>query len=154
MREGAQGSDDIALLAVRLVRARVDALHLNVAAKPEQLASIRSSLRSWLALAGVAAHDVDEVVLAAGEACANAIEHAYTSARKEGTVAVDARFVDGDELVVAVRDTGHWRTGAASLHRGRGLGIMRALASTVDVESEGDGTTITMRRHMRRKGRA
>jgi anti-sigma regulatory factor (Ser/Thr protein kinase) len=125
-------------------------LHLRVSADPEQLSSIRASLRGWLTQAGVGASEAAEVVLAAGEACANAIEHAYNGTSQDGTVAVEARFVDTHELVVAVHDSGRWRTGNSSHHRGRGLGIMRALASRLDIARGDRGTTVTMWRHLSR----
>jgi serine/threonine-protein kinase RsbW len=144
MRVGSGASDDVALLAVRLVRTRVHGLELQVSAEPEQLSSIRASLRTWLAQAGVQSSEAAEVILAAGEACANAIEHAYDHADATGTVAVEAKFVGDTEIVVAVRDSGRWRDGTASDNRGRGLGIMRALASKVDVSRGDRGTTVTI----------
>lgn len=150
MRVEVAASDDVAVLAVRLVRASVADLRLTVSAAPEELSSIRASLRSWLEQAGVSSSETAEVVLAAGEACANSIEHAYPDGTY-GSVAVEARFVNDHEIVVAVRDSGRWRSGASSANRGRGLGIIHALASKVDVVREAQGTTVMMWRHVNRE---
>jgi anti-sigma regulatory factor (Ser/Thr protein kinase) len=46
-----------------------------------------------------------DVTLAVGEACTNAVMHAYVGAEAPGSLIVKASHLDG-ELVVAVRDEG------------------------------------------------
>ena len=45
-------------------------------------------MRSWLATAGVDRGDAEMLVLAAGELCANAVEHAYPPSGTDGAVEV------------------------------------------------------------------
>jgi len=104
---------------------------------------MRVELRAWLDDQELSRSDREAVVLAVGEACANAVEHAYVEAQA-GDVSVELSMLD-DSLVVAVRDFGSWR---AVPHddpdRGRGYEIMRALSERVDIESGPDGTIVTM----------
>lgn len=139
-------SDDVALLALRTPRIGAS-FELEVGADPGQLAALRALTRRWLRQAGADDEEVAEILTAAGEAAANAIEHG-------GGLAPDARFrvagsIDGDEVEIVVEDDGRWRTGTQS-EGGRGLVIMNALMD-VDVApgSDGDaGTTVRLRRRL------
>jgi serine/threonine-protein kinase RsbW len=53
-------------------------------------------------------------------------------------------------VVVQVQDHGRWRTPTASDERGRGLTIIGALVDDVVVEA-GEGTTVVLRRQLRRE---
>ena len=75
---------------------------------PDQLAVVREAMRSWLASAGVDAGDGEVVVLAAGELCANAVEHAYP-AGSDAAVEVALAREPGGGLTLVVRDRGRWR---------------------------------------------
>jgi serine/threonine-protein kinase RsbW len=81
---------------------------------------------------------IDEVLLVAGEAAGNSIEHAYRG--RDGTVRLRA-FVNGARLTIEVRDGGCWRS-QGDPERGRGLEIMRALADRVSIESSRGGTAV------------
>jgi anti-sigma regulatory factor (Ser/Thr protein kinase) len=81
------------------------------------------------------------VITAAGEACANAIEHAYgpdggwihlTGIRDDGTIQV------------AVRDGGTWRE--RRTRRGFGLTLMRRLMDSVEFDRSSSGTSVVMRK--------
>ncbi len=99
--------DDIALLVVRMSEHGPGApLELSYRAVPESLALIRSELRAWLL--GVSATETaqHDVLVAVGEATANAVEHAYGPAGGTVSVTVD---LDGADVVVRVSDTGQWR---------------------------------------------
>jgi anti-sigma regulatory factor (Ser/Thr protein kinase) len=50
-----------------------------------------------------------------------------------------------------VRDGGRWRTARAP-GGGRGLEIMRALVDSVDVNSDDDGTIVTMTKRLGPRG--
>ena len=85
------------------------------------------------------------VVLAAGELCANSVEHAYPPG-SDAAVEVALAREPGGVLTLVVRDRGRWRPPPADPgDRGRGLGIVRALMHTVDVDPGGDGTTVSVR---------
>jgi anti-anti-sigma factor len=137
--------DDVALLVARALPPLVAPLHLWFAARADQLAVVREAMRTWLASAGVETGDGELVVLAAGELCANSVEHAYPPGSDAAVEVALARELGG-VLTLVVRDRGRWRPPPADPgDRGRGLGIVRALMHTVDVDPGGEGTTVSVR---------
>jgi anti-anti-sigma factor len=90
-------------------------------------------------------------MVAVGEACANAAEHAYRDA-EAGPMTVTAQVdVDG-VLTVTVRDEGTWRTPDRDPgDRGRGLLIMRQLVDGVVLDEQERGTTVTLSLRLRRR---
>lgn len=138
-------SDDIALIALRV---RGDegqaALDIHVPAVPASLTHIRTALRRWLVNASVTSDDATDILLALGEATANAVEHAYGPGR--GTVSVHVAL-DGSDVLATVSDVGRWRP-ARGENRGRGTTIMKECMDDVDVRSDASGTTVTMRRRV------
>lgn len=104
---------------------------------------LRSSLREWVSGLDRGAQFGDDVVLAAYEAAANAVEHGNQDA--PGPVEVRAEY-GRDGLELRVRDSGLWRDGVSrSAGRGNGLVLMRALSDECVVATDGAGTTVTMR---------
>ncbi|MBA3655287.1 MAG: SpoIIE family protein phosphatase [Actinobacteria bacterium] len=80
---GRDAGDDAALLALRTVTMGAD-VHLTLPARPAVLRPLRTALRRWLVNGGASEQEAFEILVAAGEACANAIQHAgwcRTSAR-------------------------------------------------------------------------
>ena len=134
--------DDVALLALR--HGAPVRLRLQFPADGQELAPARRELRRWLQATSLDERARDDVLLAAGEACANAVEHAYDGGT--GTVELVAR-IDGDAVDLVVTDHGHWREPRPST-RGRGIGIMRRLVDEVDVETGEDGTRVHLRRRV------
>jgi len=108
-------------------------------AVPASSPQLRSILRTYLATVPIDER-CDDVILAAGEALGNAIEHAYRGG--QGIVRLTATVVR-DRLVVEVRDKGRWRL-EGDAERGRGLGIMRALVDRVAIESSREGTCVRL----------
>jgi PAS domain S-box-containing protein len=138
-------NDDIAVLALRALPAAPAPLHLELRSDPKLLASMRHELCSWLRAAGAGSEDLDVVQLAAGEACANAIEHG--SSGGGGTFSLDA-WLEGPQLSLEIADAGSWieRPDGPLPDRGHGLQLMRALMDDVDVEREQDGTRVRLAR--------
>jgi anti-anti-sigma factor len=137
--------DDVALLAARALPLVVAPLHLWFAARADQLSVVREAMRTWLEGVGVEAGDSELVVLAAGELCANAVEHAYPP-ESDSAVEVAVAREPGGVLTLVVRDHGRWRPPPADPgDRGRGLSIVRALMHAVDVDEGADGTTVSAR---------
>ncbi|WP_284742634.1 SpoIIE family protein phosphatase [Amycolatopsis sp. RTGN1] len=132
--------DDVALL---LYRRSVPPLELDFPAHPDSLASTRHWLRAWLGTASLGEDLAQDVLVATGEACANAVEHAYPE--DSGNAHLSARFA-GSQLVVTVTDQGHWKRPPPDNHvlRGRGMPMMEALADTVAVQQDTTGTTVTL----------
>ncbi|MDQ7802811.1 SpoIIE family protein phosphatase [Amycolatopsis sp. A133] len=133
--------DDVALL---LYRRSVPALDLDFPADPDHLASTRQWLRAWLANAELEEDLAQDVLVAAGEACANAVEHAYHGSMG-ATGHLTARFTGG-HLVVTVADRGRWKQPPPDNHvlRGRGVPMMEALADSVTFRHDATGTTVTL----------
>jgi PAS domain S-box-containing protein len=136
-----EASDDVAILAARLLSAR-ERFELRVPADPARLRAIRQSVTRWLAAGGLDPEAIADIVLACSEACANAIEHAYGPG--EGTVEIDGSLQDG-QVELTVRDLGSWREPRGG-DRGRGLRLIRACMDEVHVERTPSGTEVRMRR--------
>jgi serine phosphatase RsbU (regulator of sigma subunit)/anti-sigma regulatory factor (Ser/Thr protein kinase) len=138
--------DDVALLAVRMLPVPSDRLEVSFDASPAALASVREKLGSWLADAGVSSSVAFEVLVACGEACANAIEHPV--ARASTSVELVAELLDG-EVSIRIRDDGGWREPRERADRGFGLKFMRELMDTVDVARTTEGTEVLLQRRVR-----
>jgi serine phosphatase RsbU (regulator of sigma subunit)/anti-sigma regulatory factor (Ser/Thr protein kinase) len=135
-REGYQ--DDVALLLYR----QPAPLEMEFPADAGRLADTRAALRDWLGRAGVDADQTLKVLIAAGEALANAIEHGHRH-HAEGTISLRATAL-ADRLQVTVIDAGSWKTPVAASHRGRGISLMRALMQEVTIQPLATGTTVYM----------
>ncbi len=138
--------DDAALLLVRRESPDVPVLFRRVEAEPSSLAELRAALRGWFARAGIGADDARDLLLACGEACNNAVEHAYSSVGS-GELCLEARLIGG-EAHVSVRDFGHWRAPAVAGNRGRGSQLMETLCDAVEVMRTRTGTMVTLRRRL------
>jgi anti-sigma regulatory factor (Ser/Thr protein kinase) len=137
--------DDLALLAVQLKPAGAT-LDLALSGHPDSLASMRHAMTHWLRAADASEDEVYEVLVACGEACANAVAHAHP-AMSDAPFEVHAVRRDG-QVTISVRDTGRWRP-AGEESNGRGLALMRQLMDDVDIGRGPDGTTVTIRRRLR-----
>jgi PAS domain S-box-containing protein len=132
--------DDVALLLYR----HPGPLDLEFPADATRLAPIRSTLRGWLDRSGVDTGTAQNVLVAAGEACANAIEHGHRQVR--GLIRLSA-LVTAHDVRLVVTDTGNWRVPrpAETPHRGRGLLLIRALMNEVTITTGTTGTVVGMR---------
>jgi anti-sigma regulatory factor (Ser/Thr protein kinase) len=134
-----QGHEGVAIL----LYSRPAPLDLAFPADPHKLAEVRQQLRGWLrplSLNAILAHDV---LIAACEACANAIEHGYRDF-PGGTVRLRVE-VSGADVRITVADTGSWRPPRQVPYRGNGLNTMRATMQDVTITAGDSGTTIEMR---------
>jgi len=150
---GAVSNDDVALLVAHRDTAPPP-LELVVPAVPENLSAARGAARDWLAAARVGADAVQDVVLAAGEALANAVEHGSPEAGSPDAgsprMRLEMRLGPGREIELVVADEGGWRAPAADPGlRGQGIRIMRAVMDDVEIAGGEDGTTIRMVRRPR-----
>ena len=135
--------DDVAVLVVHRRATTQEALRLELTAVPQSLPGVRRRLNAWLTELGMGEQDRVGVMVAVGEACANAAEHAYRGS-EPGPMTVTAQVdVDG-VLTVTVHDEGTWRPPDRDPgDRGRGLLIMRQLVDGVTLV-EDRGTTVTL----------
>jgi anti-sigma regulatory factor (Ser/Thr protein kinase)/putative methionine-R-sulfoxide reductase with GAF domain len=137
--------DDVALVAMHYGALPED-LSIRLPAEPDVLADVRQLLRRWLHRHRVLEQDAREILLAVNEACANAIEHAYSPSPAEFELEASDR--DG-WLEFRVRDEGNWRA-ARGEGRGRGLKLIETAMDEVEVDRADTGTTVVMRRRVKR----
>ncbi|MFE9499356.1 SpoIIE family protein phosphatase [Streptomyces collinus] len=132
--------DDVALLLYR----HPAPLQVSFPAESGQLAPVRKALRSWLAQCELPPGDVQNVLVAAGEACANAIEHGHRDAPGQAVRLRAEALVDHLRLTVA--DSGLWKVPQPerNTHRGRGITLMRAMMQQVTITPGPSGTTVDM----------
>ncbi len=130
--------DDVVLLLYR----HPAPLQLTFQPDVSQLAPTRAALRRWLTTARVGPERSVEVLVAAGEAVANAIEHGHRHS-PGGTVSVLATaLVDHVQLIIT--DSGEWRhpQQPPDPRRGRGIAIMRGLMQDVTISHSSEGTAV------------
>jgi serine phosphatase RsbU (regulator of sigma subunit)/anti-sigma regulatory factor (Ser/Thr protein kinase) len=137
-------NDDAALLMARALEL-APALRVEFPAEVESIPLMRRMLGRWLTEAGASDADTDDLSLAAAEAAANAIEHAYGLA--PGIVELRAWTADGSRVVVAVTDHGSWRAPRGT-NRGRGFLLMEGLTDAVEVIRRDEGTTVELSRRI------
>ena len=137
--------DDVALLALRVTHPVAETFSAEIGPRAEELAALRRDLRAWLQRAGATVSEGGDVLIAVGEACANAIEHA--GAQPGSTIDVRAQLV-GREVVLRICDRGHWRSPTVRSERGHGLRIMRVLMDAIDIAAVHDGTRVELRRRL------
>ncbi|MFY9934117.1 MAG: SpoIIE family protein phosphatase, partial [Streptosporangiaceae bacterium] len=119
-------------------------LDMSFSAESEQLASVRSRLRGWLQACDVGVSMAQDVLVAAGEAIANAIEHGH---RGSPGALVRLRAVStADQVRLTVSDRGRWRSASPGDRtlRGHGIALMKALMQQVTIEPGPAGTTVDM----------
>lgn len=138
----AEAIDDVAVVVMRLAPSP---LTRTFPADPAELARMRRAVRAWSGPAGLREEVAEDLQLALGEAATNAVEHAYGAvppAGAEVTVTLAVRPDGG--VAVEVTDHGAWRTIPTDPgHRGRGLSLIRALASDVVLDAGPHGTSVS-----------
>jgi anti-sigma regulatory factor (Ser/Thr protein kinase) len=115
-------------------------------ARPGSAVLLRHKLEEWLQDQDVSERDRFDVLLAASEAFANAVEHPLLPAA--AVVDIEADIRDG-VLELTIRDYGAWRDGKEREEGGLGFPIMRSVMQGVEVDSLSEGSTITLRRRLR-----
>jgi PAS domain S-box-containing protein len=143
---GESHDDDAVVLVLRFQPTAAPVFRRSFPARPEEFLPLRTDVRAWLDELGAPHAAKRSALLALGEACANAVEHAYADAAP-GVVEVELS-ASASGLAVRVRDHGSWKAeprSAEPLGRGYGLHIMRTLSEEFEQVSGGDGTVVTMR---------
>jgi serine/threonine-protein kinase RsbW len=122
-------------------------LCLRVPREAARVGAVRRQLDEALAAIGVLSTCRDDIVLAVGEACSNAVNHARTVQEYDVVVTVDQR-----QCVAEVLDRGpgipagnHAGTPDGASERGRGLFLIRVLADEVELRAvEPHGLAVRM----------
>jgi anti-sigma regulatory factor (Ser/Thr protein kinase) len=130
----------------RLPTEAVTPLRHRISAVPAELAAARKVVREWAKAVRLSPMRLDRLLLAVGEAIANAVEHAYLG-MKHGVIDIYLDLDGEGRLTGWVRDYGRWHESATSAsetaqHRGRGLSLIHALMDHVEVVRGRDGTTV------------
>ena len=133
--------DDIALLVTTILPKRPEHVEITLEAKPSSAAIARRFAARYARVARLSEERAFNLIAAVSEAAANAIEHAYTG--KDGPFDLVLSMRAGT-VVGEVRDAGKWRDGPAFPHRGRGLTIMRAITSHLNVQRSPKGTAVVL----------
>ena len=144
-------NDDTALLALTRDPAAGDGLHLAFPATAASVARARGRLRAWLRSFGLVSDQLYDLVLAAGELMANAVEHPQAASGPDAAIRLAAWMEDPETdptVIISVSDRGAWREGAPGAHRGRGLGIVDAIADARLVNRSQEGTTVTIHKRL------
>jgi serine phosphatase RsbU (regulator of sigma subunit)/anti-sigma regulatory factor (Ser/Thr protein kinase) len=130
--------DDVALLLYR----HPAPLELNFPADVSQLGFARTALRNWLTRLQGEPGQTMNMLIAAGEAVANAIEHGHRDSL-QGTIRLVASAVL-DQVHLTISDTGSWKPPQPTPDptRGRGIALMRGLMHDVTIDHGIAGTTV------------
>jgi serine/threonine-protein kinase RsbW len=115
-------------------------------ATAEALSEVRQRLTAWAQRAGLHDEQVEDVGLAAYEAMANVVDHAY---EQPGGGVFDVHAFRHDDLVtVTVTDHGRWKAPVRGEDhqswRGRGLLIIERVAREFELTPHARGTMICM----------
>jgi serine phosphatase RsbU (regulator of sigma subunit)/anti-sigma regulatory factor (Ser/Thr protein kinase) len=140
MLGGEDPQDDVALLIVDMLPASAP-LRLSLPAMPENLWRIRRAIAAFARRQELSARVGDAMVVAAGEAVLNVVEHAYRGAPGRMVVRAERR---GSTVVINVRDFGAWQL-PVERGRGRGTRIMQGFADSVTSTTGPTGTSIELR---------
>ncbi len=121
------------------------ASELRLRATAYDLAGARDYAAAAAAAFGLSPDDGYDFVYAVNEAVTNAIRHG--SPDEHGQIVLSVGAV-GERLVFSVRDYGTFAmpasASASDLEGGRGFALMEQLVDDVQVQADGDGTTVTL----------
>jgi anti-sigma regulatory factor (Ser/Thr protein kinase) len=138
-----QAPDDIAVLAIKAIGLG-DSLEFEIPAVAEQLATARHLIRRWAMANEGTDDDCSAFAIAASEACANSIEHAYGPG--DAAIAIRATLAGG-VATVSVHDRGQWREPRGE-NRGRGIHVMKEFMDDVSIDTGESGTTVELSRRL------
>ncbi len=111
---------------------------------------LRRALRGWLREATpVSAAVCNDIILGAGEALANCVEHAYRTHRTVGTMELEASHDPAARSIsVCVSDRGSWHRPSPAKpndpRASRGIMLMHALADHCTIDARPGGTTVCL----------
>lgn len=131
--------DDIAVLAATYLPLQPGTIELRLPAEPTSATIARRFVSRYARVAQLEPGRTFDLVLAVGEAVANAVEHAYRGARGEFVLRLDAR---DDKIFGEVEDLGTWYDRRPPAERGRGLAILRATTRHLELNRSKRGTTV------------
>ena len=140
--------DDAATLTLTRSKTGYPNICLVFSALPLISALVRSTLRQLCATLSMDSDLEFDLLVAVGEAIANAVEHAYGD-QQTGLVEITTHHDDG-RFTVRVDDFGRWRPFVKRDERGRGIPLMHALVDGVQIKSTQTSTSITLTINLKR----
>jgi len=136
-----QPRDDAALL---LLSRSAPVASYTFSAVPVVAPIARAILEHEIAMLDLDADRRFGLVVAVGEAIANAVEHAYRGSAP-GLIRLQVEY-GAQELVVTVEDFGRWRRVVRrGEQRGRGIDLMHAFVDAVQIRKGRESTTIVLK---------
>lgn len=141
-----------------------ETVHLRIPAKAEYIEVVRLVLYGIAARMGFGYEEMEDMKVAVGEACNNAVLHAYQS-DSPGTVSLAFEHTE-HELRIAVKDEGggfdpetavrqtsplEGKTLEEAQAGGLGLYMMQALMDDVEIRTE-QGTEVILTKRLQRSG--
>ncbi|WP_306215849.1 SpoIIE family protein phosphatase [Actinoplanes sp. RD1] len=142
-------ADDVTVLAAHRLPACAPPLVLDGPARSDELAGLRDAVGSWLDALGGRREDHLALTLAAYEAAANVVDHAYHHQTRDGgqpgRLRLHATLDNDGRVTIQVGDDGRWRAPDGT-GGGRGLALMRACTDDLRLDHRHTGTTVTLRR--------
>jgi anti-sigma regulatory factor (Ser/Thr protein kinase) len=137
-----RNKDDSAALTLTRDGATNPDMQLVFSAIPLVSALVRSALRQITPALDMNGDESFALLVAVGEAIANAVEHAYGD-REPGLVEVRTTSTSS-RFTVQIDDYGRWRPFQRREERGRGIPLMHALVDGVQIKSTQTSTSITL----------
>lgn len=131
--------DDIALLSATMLPARPETVELKLPAAPLSATIARRFVSRYARVAQLGPERTFDLILAVGEAVANAVEHAYRGAAGDFILRLSS---SEGKIFGEVQDLGTWREGRPSPERGRGLAILRATTRRLELNRSSHGTIV------------
>lgn len=139
-----ENTDDAATLIVATAPddGALPDFYYEFSAIPFAVPMVRGALRQYAHRLNLDDERTFALITAVGEAMANAVEHAYDGTG--GNVRVRVSH-DGGVFVATIEDFGRWKPAQKREERGRGLPLMRALADAVEIRTDQQCTTLSLR---------
>lgn len=134
--------DDVAMMVIQPTLIPEE-LEMRLPADPAALGQVRRALRRWLKHNGADEACTSAAIIAANEACSNAIKHDLTPGPR--SFELSATRAD-DSVTIAVRDSGRWRPPRDG--RGKGLAMIGESMDEIEVHTADTGTEVLMRRRL------
>jgi anti-sigma regulatory factor (Ser/Thr protein kinase) len=138
---GRERTDDATIMTIT-PEAQLAHLDVRLPAELSSATLARTALRRFLLGTPLGERRSFDAVVAAGEAVANAIEHAYDR-RPNQTFTLRARY-ENQACLIFVEDGGTWNDVVPLTTRGRGIAMMRELCDTLDIDHTQNGTTVAL----------
>lgn len=127
-----KNTDNVAVLAIVIDDAPEHDFAFEFSAIPIAVPLVRRALQRHLRSVALETDERFAAITAIGEAVANAVEHAYNGA--VGTIRLRVTF-DAGVLHAEIEDDGCWQAPREREERGRGIPLMRALMSRVEIKT-------------------